>query len=112
MSGDGDTRQVISSTTMDGSVSYLRFRTQGPPMTWPIFAPHAAAIDEIPMRDTRTIQAYLGHKLIPAYGALHRAGANSVQKLISGLTAPAASFEATSAAPAARGSSNFSRKSR
>ena len=28
MSGDGDTCQVISSTTMDGSVSYLRFRTQ------------------------------------------------------------------------------------
>ena len=28
MSGDGDTRQVISSATMDGSVSYLRFRTQ------------------------------------------------------------------------------------
>ena len=55
MSGDGDTRQVISSTTMDGSVSYLRFRTQGPPMTRPIPAPHAAAIgvrqpDEIPMR--------------------------------------------------------------
>ena len=44
MSGDGDTRQVISSTTMDGSVSYLRFRTQGPPMTRPIPAPHAAAI--------------------------------------------------------------------
>ena len=30
----------------------------------------------------------------PAYGALHRAGTNSVQKLIPGLTAPA-SFEAT-----------------
>ena len=44
MSGDGDTRQVISSATMDGSVSYLRFRTQGPPMTRPIPAPHAAAI--------------------------------------------------------------------
>ena len=44
MSGDGDTCQVISSTTMDGSVSYLRFRTQGPPMTRPIPAPHAAAI--------------------------------------------------------------------
>jgi hypothetical protein len=44
VSGDGDTRQVISSTTMDGSVSYLRFRTQGPPMTRPIPAPHAAAI--------------------------------------------------------------------
>jgi hypothetical protein len=28
VSGDGDTRQVISSATMDGSVSYLRFRTQ------------------------------------------------------------------------------------
>ena len=44
MSSDGDTRQVISSTTMDGSVSYLRFRTQGPLMTLPIPAPHAAAI--------------------------------------------------------------------
>ena len=31
----------------------------------------------------------------PAYGALHRAGTDSVQKLIPGLTAPAASFEAT-----------------
>ena len=41
--GDGDTRQVISSTTMDGSVSYLRFRTEGPLMTRPIPAPHAAA---------------------------------------------------------------------
>ena len=45
--------------------------------------------------DTRTIQAYLGHKSIPGYGALHRAGTDSVQKLIPGLTAPAASFEAT-----------------
>ena len=48
MSGDGDTRQVISSTTMDGSVSYLRFRTQGPPMTRPIPAPHAAASERDP----------------------------------------------------------------
>ena len=31
----------------------------------------------------------------PAYSALHRAGTDSVQKLIPGLTAPAASFEAT-----------------
>ena len=37
---------------------------------------------------------------------------NSVQKLIPGLTAPAASFEATVGGSAARGSSNFSRKSR
>jgi hypothetical protein len=48
------------------------------------------------------IQAYLGH----------RAGTDSVQKLIPGLTAPAASFEATVGGSAARGSSNFSRKSR
>ena len=36
-------------------------------------------------------------RINPAYGALHRAGANSVQMLIPGLTAPAyvASFEAT-----------------
>ena len=45
--------------------------------------------------DTRTIQAYLGHKSIQHTGALHRAGTNSVQKLIPGLTAPVASFEAT-----------------
>jgi integrase len=46
--------------------------------------------------DTRTIQAYLGHKSIQ-HGALHRAGTDSVQKLIPGLTAPApaASFDAT-----------------
>ena len=50
MSGDGDTRQVISSTTMDGSVSYLRFRTQGPLMTRPIPAPHAAATGRIGFR--------------------------------------------------------------
>ena len=48
----------------------------------------------------------------PAYGALHRAGTDLVQKLIPGLTAPAASFEATVGGSAARGSSNFSRKSR
>ena len=35
--------------------------------------------------DTRTIQAYLGHKSIPGYGALHRAGAYSLQELVSGL---------------------------
>ena len=34
--------------------------------------------------DTRTIQAYLGHKSIPGYGALHRAGAYSLQELVSG----------------------------
>ena len=61
--------------------------------------------------DTRTIQAYLGHKSIQ-HGALHRAGTDSVQKLIRRLTAPAASFEATVGGSAARGSSNFSRKSR
>ena len=48
----------------------------------------------------------------PAYSALHRAGTDLVQKLIPGLTAPAASFEATVGGSAARGSSNFSRKSR
>jgi Phage integrase family len=42
--------------------------------------------------DTRTIQAHLGHK---SHGALHRVGTDSVQKLIPGLTAPVASFEAT-----------------
>ena len=36
--------------------------------------------------DTRTIQAYLGHKSIQHYRALHRAGTNSVQKLIPGLS--------------------------
>ena len=34
-------------------------------------------------------------KVDPAYGALHRAGTDSVQKPTRGLTAPAASFEAT-----------------
>jgi integrase len=56
--------------------------------------------------DTRTIQAYLGHKSIQ-HSALHRTGADSVQKLIPGLTAPAASFEATVGGSAARGSPNF-----
>jgi hypothetical protein len=55
VSGDGDTRQVISSTTMDGSVSYLRFRTQGPLMTRPISRPTPQPLafvmpNEIPMR--------------------------------------------------------------
>jgi hypothetical protein len=40
-----------------------------------------------------------GVDIDPAYSALHRAGTDSVQKFIPGLTAPAASFEATPAAP-------------
>ena len=62
--------------------------------------------------DTRTIPGLSRPQVDPAYGALHRAGTDSVQKLIPGLTAPAASFEATVGGSAARGSSNFSRKSR
>jgi hypothetical protein len=43
--------------------------------------------------DTRTIQAYLGHKSIQHTDALHRAGTDSVQKLIPGLTAACSGFE-------------------
>ena len=42
--------------------------------------------------DTRTIQAYLGHKSIQ-HTVLHRAGTDSVQKFIPGLTAPCSGFE-------------------
>ena len=45
--------------------------------------------------DTRTIQAYLGHKSIQHTVRYTELAPNSVQKLIPGLTAPAASFEAT-----------------
>ena len=62
--------------------------------------------------DTRTIQAYLCHKSIQHTVRYTELAPNSVQKLIPGLTAPAASFEATVGGSAARGSSNFSRKSR
>ena len=49
--------------------------------------------------DTRTIQAYLGHKSIQHTVRYAELAPNSVQKLIPGLTAPAASFEATVDAP-------------
>ena len=49
--------------------------------------------------DTRTIQAYLGHKSIQRTVRYTELAPNSVQKLIPGLTAPAASFEATVGAP-------------
>ena len=62
--------------------------------------------------DTRTIQAYLGHKSIQHTVRYTELAPNSVQKLIPGLTAPVASFEATVGGLGARGSSNFSRKSR
>ena len=45
--------------------------------------------------DTRTIQAYLGHKSIQHTVRYTELAPNSVQKFIPGLTAPAASFEAT-----------------
>ena len=45
--------------------------------------------------NTRTIQAYLGHKSIQHTVRYTELAPNSVQKLIPGLTAPAASFEAT-----------------
>ena len=61
--------------------------------------------------DTRTIQAYLGRKSIQ-HTARYTELAPTRFEAIPGLTAPAASFEATVGGSAARGSSNFSRKSR
>src|SRR6478609_7826133 len=43
--------------------------------------------------DTRTIQGLSRPQVDPAYGALHRAGTDSVQKLIPGLTAACSGFE-------------------
>jgi integrase len=37
--------------------------------------------------DTRSLQAYLGHRNIPEYDAVHSAGAGSVQGLLAGLVA-------------------------
>src|ERR1700733_14278860 len=42
--------------------------------------------------DTRTIQGLSRPQVDPAYGALHRAGTDSVQKLIPGLTAACSGF--------------------
>jgi hypothetical protein len=50
---------------------------------------HKLANDDV---DTRTIQAYLGHRVDPAYGALYRAVANSVQEPIPGLSYPGVSY--------------------